>query len=106
VEEVGLSDGQVEQVDSIMNFYWREMVALHEEFDDAYNPRYREIQVASRVAVRGVLTTEQLVVYDSIRAVYDSIRGDWQRRLEERQEDSTVSSRAQRGEGGHSPRIP
>ena len=99
VEQVGLSEGQLDQVDSIMRFYGGQMRVLHEEFDEAYNTRYREIQTASREAVRGVLTAEQLVVYDSIRA-------GWQRRREERREDSTGSARPQQGDGGHGPRIP
>ena len=90
VEQVGLSEVQLAQVDSIMRFYGGQMRALHEEFDDAYNTRYREIQTASREAVRGVLTAEQVTVYDSIRA-------EWQRRREERRDDSTGSARAPTG---------
>ncbi len=98
VEQVGLSEGQLEQVDSIMRFYGGQMRDLHEEFNEAYSTRYREIQTASREAVRGVLTAEQVMVYDSMRI-------EWQRRREERREDSTGSSGSQQG-GGRGPRIP
>jgi len=99
VEQVGLSEGQLTQLDSIMRFYGGQMRALHEEFDEAYNTRYRDLQTASRDAVRGVLTSEQLLVYDSIRA-------EWQSRREERREDSTGSFGSQQGESGRIPHIP
>ena len=99
VEQVGLSEGQLTQLDSIMSFYGGQMRDLHQEFDEAYNTRYRDIQTASREAVRGILTAEQLVVYDSIR-------GEWQRWREERREDSTGSARPQQGDSGRGPPIP
>jgi hypothetical protein len=72
-----------------MSYYRDQMRLLHEEFDEAYSVRYRDIQNASREAIRGVLTAEQLVVYDSIRA-------EWRRRWEEDRQSSE-------GGGGGSP---
>jgi hypothetical protein len=99
VEQVGLSEVQVQQVDSIMRYYRDQMMALHEEFDEAYSPRYRELQNASREAVRGVLTSEQLVVYDSIRA-------EWRQRWEESRQDSAEGSAEDRNNGRRGPRAP
>jgi hypothetical protein len=99
VEQVGLSEVQSEQMDSIMRFYRGQMRSLHEEFNDAYNSRYMEIQSASREAVRGVLTVDQL-------EVYDSIRGEWQRRMEERRVDTIGEPGNGRGDGRGGPGIP
>jgi len=81
VEQVGLSDAQRSQVDSILRFYRTEMRALHDEFDQAYTTRYREITQATREAIKGILTNEQRVAYDSLLVA-------WDRRREERRRDS------------------
>jgi hypothetical protein len=99
VEQVGLSEGQLQQVDSIMRYYRDQMRALHEEFDEAYSSRYRELQAASREAVRGVLTTEQVVVYDSIR-------GEWRQRWEESRQDTADEVREDRNNGRRGPGVP
>jgi hypothetical protein len=99
VEQVGLSETQVEQVDSVMRYYRGEMRALHEEFDQAYSSRYRELQTASREAVRAILTVEQLVVYDSIRA-------EWRERWEGNRLDSVGGGERGRSDGSKKPRFP
>jgi hypothetical protein len=81
VEQVGLSDLQRVQIDSILRFYRNEMRALHDEFDQAYSTRYREITQATRDAIKGILTDEQ-------RFAYDSLLVAWDRRREERRRDS------------------
>jgi hypothetical protein len=86
VEEVGLSEGQQAQADSIYWLYRGKMRALHEEFDAEYNSRFREIMSQSREDMLAILTTEQ-------REVYDSLLAEWDRRREERREDSIPDGR-------------
>jgi len=81
VEEVGLTEEQIEMVDSIVEYYGEQMKALHEEFDQAYNTRFREIMQTTRDEIKATLTPEQQVAYDSILA-------EWNRRREERRQDS------------------
>ncbi len=91
VEQVGLSDSQKEEIDSIVGVYHEQMRALHEEFNDAYMSRYREILQDSREAVRGVLTEDQRVAYDSILVEYS-------RRRSERRPDTVSDSGGQKNE--------
>lgn len=90
VEQVGLTEVQQAQADSIFWHYRGQMRALHEEFDEAYNTRYREIMVRSREDMLGILTADQRVVYDSLLA-------DWAQRRQERRADSA------QGESGGRP---
>lgn len=76
VEQVGLSDTQKAQVDSIVTLQRARMRALQEEFDQAYMPRYRELIQETREAVRGVLTPDQRIRYDSLLADHDRRRQD------------------------------
>jgi Spy/CpxP family protein refolding chaperone len=99
VEQVGLSEIQKVQVDSIVGYYSTQMTELHEEFNGAYNPRYREIMVKSREDMLSILTAEQRVVYDSLLV-------EMRARREESRRDSTGSSGDGRGEGRGGPRIP
>lgn len=66
VEQVGLSPEQKEKVDSIVTSYHDRMRALHEEFNDAYMPRYRKILEDTRDDIRALLSDEQRSAYDSI----------------------------------------
>lgn len=81
LDQVGLSDAQKETVDSIVGYFRDQMNALHDEFDDAYSTRFRELNRQVREEVRGVMTEGQLMAYDSLRA-------EWDRRKQERREDS------------------
>jgi hypothetical protein len=63
------------------------MRELQEEFDQAYMPRYGAILEETREAIRGVLTSEQRVAYDSLLAAHD------RRRQERRDQDSVSGSR-------------
>ena len=93
VEEVGLSEAQRAQADSIYWHYGGQMQALHEEFDEAYSPRYREIVAQSREDMLGILTAEQRVVYDSLLV-------ERERRREERRSDSIEGGGSGRPGGG------
>lgn len=93
VEQVGLSEMQKAQVDSIVAFYRGEMRDLHEEFDKAYTSRYREITEATREDIRGILNVEQGFAYDSLLVEWDS-------RVRQRREDSISGSGTARGRGG------
>ena len=99
VEQVGLTDAQKVQVDSIVGYYRTQMRDLHDEFDEAYNSRYREIMANSREDILGILTAEQRVVYDSLLV-------EMRARREESRRDSTGGSGDGRGEGRGGPRIP
>lgn len=81
-DQVGLTEEQMNKVDSIVGYFRAQMRALHEELDEVYNTRVRELNQAARTEVRAVLSADQLIVYDSIRA-------DWERRRQERRQDST-----------------
>ena len=81
VDRVGLSETQKAKVDSIVGYYRGQMRALHEEFDEAYSTRYRDLNRMVREEVRAVLTDAQRTTYDSLQAV-------WTQRRQERQLDS------------------
>lgn len=81
VDQVGLSEAQKNQVDSIVGHFRDRMKALHDEFDEVYSTRYREITQATRDEIRGVLTPEQ-------RTAYDSLLVEWDERRRERRDDS------------------
>ncbi|NNM05808.1 MAG: hypothetical protein HKO65_12030 [Gemmatimonadetes bacterium] len=81
VDQVGLAANQKEQVDSIVGYYRTQMRVLHEEFDEAYMTRYRELNRLAREDVRAVLTDEQ-------RTAYDSLMAEWAQRRQERQDSA------------------
>ena len=87
VEQVGLSDVQKAQVDSIVSFYQREMRDLHRETSVAYDAGYREILNQTRNSLRQVLTDEQKAAYDSLLVEFD------RRRAERRSRDSVPDGR-------------
>ena len=81
VDQVGLDADQNEKVDSIVQYYRTRMKDLHDEFDEAYMTRYREIMDLTRNEIMEVLTPSQKVVYDSLRE-------EWSERRRERRPDS------------------
>lgn len=93
VDQVGLSERQKEQVDSIVDHFGREMRALHREFDTVYSARYREITETTRSEIRGILTEGQ-------RFVYDSLLVEWENRRRDRRDDSIGDRRDRRDRGG------
>ena len=88
-DQLGLSEVQKENVDSIVGYFRDQMKALHDEFDEAYSSRYRELNRQVRDAVRAVMTEDQLVAYDSLRT-------EWDRRRQERRQDSISGDRGSR----------
>ena len=94
IDQVGLSEAQKEKVDSIVRYFRGEMGVLHEEFDEAYTTRYRELNRMAREEVRAVLSEEQKTAYDSLQAA-------WMQRRQERRQDSISGEDAGRsGTGG------
>lgn len=94
VEQVGLSDDQKVQIDSIVGHYRQKMRdlqgELQAELQAAYTPRYRELLEATRTEVKAVLSPGQQAAYDSLLAEHD------QRRAQRQSRDSVPGSR---GEG-------
>jgi len=86
VDQLGLSEIQKELVDSIVGYFRIEMRELHEEFDEAYSARVRELNGRARNEVRAVLTDEQRIAYDSLQSA-------WAQRRQERRENSTEGKR-------------
>jgi len=80
VEQVGLSEAQKAQVDSIVAHYRREMRKLQDELQTelqaAYMPRYRGLLEETRVEIKGILTPQQRTVYDSLLVEHDQRRGE------------------------------
>lgn len=98
VEQVGLSEMQKTQVDSIVSHYRQEMRVLAEELKEredelreAYFPRYRDLLDGTREEIKGVLTPAQRMEYDSLLAEHD-------RRIEERRNRPSDSVRRNRPE--------
>jgi len=94
IDQVGLSEAQKEKVDSIVGYFRGQMGALHEEFDEAYTTRYRELNRMAREEVRAVLSEEQKTAYDSLQAAW------MQRRQERRQDSISGEGDGGRGTGG------
>lgn len=91
VEQVGLSPEQKAQVDSIVAHYRQEMRDLQDELKvelrQAYTPRYRGLLEETREEIRGVLTPDQRMEYDSLLVEHD------RRRDQRRDRDSISDSR-------------
>ena len=90
VEQVGLSEEQKVQVDSIVDEYRQRVRELQDQLQDelreAYTPRYRELLEQTRTEIKGVLSADQAAAYDSLLAERD-------RRREQRR-DSVPGSRS------------
>ena len=69
-----LSPAQDSAIGEIVEAHRDSVKALRKEFEDAYDARYWEIVLSSRSAIRGVLTAEQAVRYDSLLAERDRRR--------------------------------
>jgi Spy/CpxP family protein refolding chaperone len=80
VEQVGLTEAQKAQVDSIVAHYRREMRDLQEELQTelqaAYMPRYRGLVEQTRVEIKSLLTPQQVSMYDSLLVEHDQRRGE------------------------------
>jgi hypothetical protein len=86
VDQLGLTEIQKELVDSIVAYFRIEMRELHEEFDEAYSTRFRDLNERARNEVRSVLTEGQRITYDSLQSA-------WAQRRQERRENSTEGKR-------------
>ena len=90
VEQVGLTDVQKEQIDSIVAHYRGKRDALQAQLEadlwEAYMPRSRELLEETREEIKGVLTPEQRTAYDSLLVEHD------RRREERRSRDSVPDS--------------
>ena len=96
VEQVGLTEGQKSQVDSIVGHYRQQMrsleAELQAELQEAYTPRYRELLAETRSEIMNVLDETQ-------RSAYDSLLVDHDRRREERRVRDSVPDSG--GEGNN-----
>jgi Spy/CpxP family protein refolding chaperone len=90
VEQVGLTDVQKEQIDSIVAHYRGKRDALQAQLEadlwEAYMPRSRELLEETREEIKSVLTPEQRTAYDSLLVERD------RRREERRSRDSVPDS--------------
>jgi len=90
VEQVGLSEAQKTRVDSIVDQYRQRVRDLQDELQAelrvAYTPRYRELLEQTRTDIKGVLSPDQAVAYDSLLADRDKRR--------EQRRDSIPGSRS------------
>jgi hypothetical protein len=91
VDQVGLSELQQVQVDSIVADYRQRTRALHDELEDeiraAYQLRYQVLRDEVREELKDVLNLDQRMAYDSLLVDYD------RRREERRRQDSIAASR-------------
>lgn len=82
-EQVGPNEAQKASIDSIVRVHRESMRNLHREFREAYNPRYQAVLEGTREAIKGVLTPEQAIAYDSLLAENDRRRSEERARRDE-----------------------
>lgn len=82
-ERVGLSDAQLVMVDSIVVHYRSDVRELQRESREAYDRQYMALVEAVRESIKGVMTADQRMQYDSILAAFDERR---RARRQEREE--------------------
>jgi Spy/CpxP family protein refolding chaperone len=75
-EQVGPSEAQKTQIDSIVGQYRGDLRVLQRELRDAYDQRYQALIQQTRDAIKGVLTPEQAAQYDSLVAAYEKRRAE------------------------------
>lgn len=83
-EQVGISDAQRVAMDSIVVHYRGLVGALQRESREAYEAEYRVLVDSAREAIKGVMTDEQRIEYDSLLQAADERR---RQRRSEREED-------------------
>ncbi len=95
VEQVGLTQSQQVQVDSIVASFRQQTRSLEEELRaelrEAYMPLYRELVAETRTKIKSVLDEGQRMAYDSLLADHD------RRREERRTRDSVPEAGGQGG---------
>ena len=75
-EQVGPDEAQKMQIDSVVKAYRETMRALQSDMRDAYNTQYQALIEQTRTDIKGVLTPEQAVAYDSLVAAYEKRRAE------------------------------
>lgn len=71
MKRLDLSKEQRQAVDSLLGYYKERMI----EFQMEYGPRYWAIVDSSRTVIKGVLTEDQAILYDSLLVENDKRRG-------------------------------
>ena len=71
-EQVGPSEAQKTQIDSIVGQHRGDLRVLQRDFRDAYEALIQQ----TRDAIKGVLTPEQAAQYDSLVAAYEKRRAE------------------------------
>ena len=94
VEQVGLSEDQKARIDSIVGDYRQRMRELQDELQvelrEAYTPKYRALLEETRSEIKGVLSPDQQVAYDSLLVEHD-------RRREQRQTRDSLTGPSGQG---------
>jgi hypothetical protein len=75
-EQVGPTEEQGVLISQVLRANGQRMKALHEEFDSAYQPRYRALIQETRRLILGVFTPEQAVEYQGYLDAYDVRRAE------------------------------
>jgi hypothetical protein len=75
-EQVGPDEAQKMQIDSVVKAYRETMRALQSDMRDAYNTEYQSLIEQTRTDIKGVLTPDQAVAYDSLVAAYEKRRAE------------------------------
>ena len=75
-EQVGPTETQMGQIESIVAEHRAQMDALHEEFRKAYDPRYDALIAETREAIKDVLTPEQAAAYQELVDARDQRRAE------------------------------
>lgn len=79
-EQVGPTEAQGVLIDSVVKEHRQRMSALHDEFDSAYNPRYRALIQETREAILGVFTPAQAAEYQALLDSFDRRRAERDRK--------------------------
>ena len=75
-EQVGPTEAQRVEIDSIVQAHRQAMKELQQEFREAYDPRYGALIEQARRSIRDVFDPDQAMMYDSLIAEYDRNRAE------------------------------
>ena len=89
-ERVGPDERQRVMIDSILAVHRQKMRDLHAEFRANYDPRYRELILQTREAIKEIFTPEQAERYQTLLDEFDQRRSE---RGSGRNEDGQRGSR-------------
>jgi hypothetical protein len=85
-ERVGPTAEQSVVISEVLKANGQRMKALHEEFDSAYQPRYRALIQETRRSILGVFTLEQAVEYQELLDAFDQRRAEREQAQREKKE--------------------